>query len=188
VMYGALSNYTPSISDTQGNIWIQANKDTNEFQYVGAGVGGPETITLTFPDREYAYVIIGEFSGSWELKDVIPPRCLPPTCGPLNGAQSLQYNDNTSMPSSLPLTTTQPNELVFGYGNADSAPTYNAGDVIAGTGWTLVGFTPNRMLQFTVMANPGVVTSTFNQPFLPEGIYATEGIVAFRSIGCGDGL
>lgn len=181
MFYGQVGNNPPTIKDEQGNIWQQANKDDLEVWYVGASKGGSETITFTYPYPEYLHIIIVEFDGPYELSEVIPSRCLPPNCAPLNGGQSLVYRDNTSTPSSAPLTTTVPNELVIGYGDSDrAAPFFN---IMPGPGWTLVGFIPNRSLQYMVMPSPGTVTSSFSQPFIPEGIYATEGIIAFRPIG-----
>lgn len=177
VMYGMFGS-NPTITDSQGNIWFQANSDDNEIQYTTVKAG-PETITVTFPTAAYWKVVIVEFPGSWVLADILPQRCLAP-CSPVFGGQSLSYNDETTTPSSFPLTTTSPGELVIGYGNYDSmwpppgAPT-------AETGWAMAGFIPNRAMQYTIQSAAGPITSIFTQPFLPNGIYATEGIIAFKS-------
>jgi hypothetical protein len=182
VLYGELGNTTPEITDSQGNLWLQANKDTNEFQYVSASRGGLEIITITYAQPQSFKAIVAEFSGPYVLAEVVRPRDLP-----LYGGQSLKYNDMTDTPSSLTLTTKDVNELVIGYGNADSqypSVIFSKGNVSAGQGWTLAGVIPNRYLQYTVLVNPGPIVSSVTQPFLPEGVYATAGIVAFKMGGC----
>jgi hypothetical protein len=181
VMYGFMGNNPPHISDTQGNTWEYANlDDTTEFRYVEASKGGTESITVAFPDPQYYVAVIAEFSGSWKLANVVASRDF--TIGingqAVNSGQSLKYNDNTTTPSSFPLTTTEPNELVIGYGN--SGPLTGMTGFTPGPGWTAVGFIDNRSMQYQIVPLPKTLVSIFIQKFLPEGIYATEGIVAFR--------
>jgi hypothetical protein len=173
VFYGNLPNNPPEVSDTQGNLWQQANTDLKD---VSASHGGPETITFEYAAPGYLNIVIAEFSGTWILSKRVHNRNFP-----IYGGQSLRYVDNTSTPASFPLTTTVPGELVIGYGDSDELFPPALPLVTPEPGWTLVGQTPNRYMQFTVQQNPGTITSYVTQSFIPEGTYSTAGIVAFRA-------
>jgi hypothetical protein len=164
-----------SITDSQINQWQQANADYNGIQYVGASKGGAETVYITSQDSSPGGFIL-VWPGRFKLKDVIPSRNLPtvPT-------QSLSYVDNTTTPSSFPLTTTGTNELVLGYGltcSISPAPS----PVTAGPSWTMAAIRGCMMLQYMTVPTPSTIVSSFVEPLIPEGTYVNEGIVAFEPV------
>jgi hypothetical protein len=160
----------PKITDTQGNTWLQINTDFTGDWYTPATAGGPETITVTFPQPAYlSCPAITEWPGSYTLKDVIPSR------SPTNGGQSINYVDDTTAPSSHPLTVTGTNELVIGFGDS-SETSFSCSSVASESGWTMLGCTNERMEQYTIVAAPSTVTSTFTLPLATDG---TEGIAGF---------
>ena len=174
-LYGYIPDgYT--ITDMQGNAWVKTNCDLNYFQHIVASKGGPEVVTVSFTQPQYFRGIFNEWPGSLMHPAVIP--CRP---AGTSGAQSLQYQDDTSTPSSFPLTTTAPNTLVIGYGDSSGpcSPQFGAAQVTPESGWQMAGFANRMMVQYTVVPSPSTVTSTFTQPAVAEKCYVTEGIVGF---------
>jgi hypothetical protein len=166
------------LSDSQGNTWLQVNADYNQWFFVPASAGGPETFTITYPAGQSNIMtgIYYEFAGSYVIGDVIPPRSA------TNPGQSLRYVSDTTNPCSFPLTTSYANELVIGINNSNTMAQFSASQITGETGWALGAFIHNDAAQATMVATPATVQSCFTQPMIPSTVDINLGIAGFKPV------
>jgi hypothetical protein len=165
-----------TLSDSQGNTWIQVNSDYRAAFYDSACKGGPETYTVTFGGPAYFVGIYYEFSGSYTLSDVIPSRSA------TNGQQSLNYITSGTNPCALPLTISNSNELVINYYDAANMASLTASQVTPGPGWNLGAFVDRFFAQGTIVASPGTITGCVTTPAITPATQITAGIAGFKPI------
>jgi hypothetical protein len=188
---GLWCNY--NLYDSQGNQFIQVNKDFPKFVYVPASKGGVETITISFagPCCENLAFAAMVFPVTLVLKDVVPPLCnfLPQSgqnqiCNPWNGSSgSVNNSDNTSTPESHTLTSSIPNELFIGLGDRSNQVVSTLTPI---NGWAAPIGAPGSevFLSYKTSGSTGTqeTFSLLATPALSEQQYVYMGIQGFKAI------
>jgi hypothetical protein len=184
---GPFCNY--NLYDSQGNQFVQVNRDYTQVYYVPASKGGPETITVSYilgaPENVSAVAMV--FPDTLVLQDVVPPRCdfrpqgtQKQICNPWNPWLSVNPTDDTAVLSSFMLVSSVPNELFIGHGQPGAAR-----PVLTPTsGWSVPLWGGEVFLSYATVPTAGTQT-TFTlaaSPALGEGQYIYLGIQGFKVI------
>jgi hypothetical protein len=183
-----------NLFDSQGNQFNVVDKDIPTFTYIPASRGGPETITLIFArtQLENLSIVVVVFPDTLVLQDVVPARCDFPYWTYPNGTMqnicfpysngSFNGTDDSATLTSLPLTSSVPNELFFAIGDICNTC---GGSKLAGTnGWADPIFGGELFMSYktdAVVGTQEVVTMTATPPLL-EGKYDYVAIQGFKVI------
>jgi hypothetical protein len=178
-----------NLYDSQGNQFVQVNRDYPSLLYVPASKGGIETITISYAlaAPENLGFVAMVFPYTLVLQDVVPPRCdfRPQSnqnqiCNPWNSGLSVLGSDATTVISSYPLISSVPNELFIGHGQFG----LNGTVFTALDGWATPVQASDPFISYKV-SGPVGTEETFTvsaSPALPEGHYAYLGIEGFKVI------
>lgn len=179
-----------NLYDSQGNQFMQINRDYPSLLYVPASKGGTETITVVYANArgpQSIIVVALVFPDTLVLQDVVTPRCdfLPQVgqqgiCNPWNSANSTLGTDDSAVISSHPLTSSVPNELFVGFGNVNPG----IQTLIPSVGWAVPIGAAGTFLSYATSASVGtsMIFTLSLSPSLLEGQYGYMGLNGFKVI------
>jgi hypothetical protein len=184
--YGDFCSY--NLYDSQGNQFVQVNRDYTGLYYIPASKGGTETITVAYsiPSPQNLSLIVMVFPVTLVLQDVAEPRCdfLPEgnqhqICNPWNSNMSDTWGEDTATLTSYTLTSSVPNELFIGGGSmAVSRP------LTPSSGWSVPEWGGEQFLSYKT-SGPVGTSETFSvalsPPLGPEQ-YGYTSIQGFKAI------
>jgi lysophospholipase L1-like esterase/PKD repeat protein len=153
-----------SVSDTQGNTFVQALANGSSAIYYAANIkGGADTVTANFVSSAgFSVIYIHEYSGL--------------STSPLDQTSS-QSGTGTAVTSGAK-TTTQANELIFGYASVDRYVQ------TGGTGFSVRQTAGGNMSEDMIVSTAGTYSATFTQ----NGSAGWTGLMAtFAGTGGGSG-
>jgi hypothetical protein len=174
--------------DSQGNQFVQINRDYQNLLYIPASKGGTETITVVYTSQvpQNISVVVMVFPDTLVLQDSIASRCdfYPATgqntiCHPYAGDSVNSTDDSTTL-SSYPLTSSVSNELFIGFGQfGHCCQTFTGA-----AGWSTPVWGGEVFLNYATAGPVGTqMTDTLlASPGLPEAQYAYMGINGFKVI------